>query len=946
MRIKTRISVLSISLAVIPLLLGTLFVGVISYNSAQKALKEEVRRGLAATLYAKKQQVEEYFTTIEKQAVVLAQSRMLVDAMTAFKNGFQNYSEQQPANETTKRNAIADYYQNQFAEEYKNRNNGETIDTSTMQRALQDQSLALQYHYIANNPDPLGSKGLMEQAGDGSSYSNTHALYHAPIKAFLDQFGYYDIFLVDDNSGDIVYSVFKELDFATSLVDGPYASSGIGQAFNKALALKEGEAALLDFAAYLPSYNDSASFIATPVMEQGERIGVLIFQMPIDRINNMMTFNQDWQGANLGNTGEIYLIGNDNKLRSNSRFMIEDSASLINTMTQMSNQSSIGDMEMKQTAIGLLDQQGPTVQAALGGQQGSATRQGYRGHEVLSVYEPINLLGLNWAIFSDIETEEAFAETRALATRIITIAGLFILVALAIAGAVGVVLARRIVQPIEELSSTIKHTQQSGLFNQNISISGNDEVSDAAKALQALLTDTDNALSETKRVVSRMAEGDFSQRIKANLHGDLASLKNAVNKSADETEQSMAAIRHLMNNLARSEFTKTAEEQLKGEYADLMQLIVDAMLSLGNAVAEIQELTFQMSEGNFSHRLQSEFTGELLVLKDSLNSSMQSLSNATEEIVTVAALQAQGDLNARIEGNYRGDLDKLKQSINDGQRAMSNTIIEVTQSAQSVAGAAKEISIGNTDLSVRTNEQATSLEKASTAVKEIAANTQATADSAVNANSLASSAENNALEGKEVMKEAINAMQEIQTASGRISEIVETIDGFAFQTNLLALNAAVEAARAGEHGRGFAVVASEVRALAQKSAQAAQDINTLVDAAVRSVDQGVVQVQRSSENLETISDGISDVSKLVSEISDASSGQSGAIDNISHLIADLDSVATQNAALVEETSAAATSLDNQSKLLLDKMAEFKADAPNKKQQAPNKQNRDASPSLL
>lgn len=165
------------------------------------------------------------------------------------------------------RNELEKYYSNEFGKEYAKLNNGKNANTKHLLNKLDDESVALQYHYIQNNENPLGNKHKLNDANDGSRYSRIHSQYHPPIRQFLEEFEYYDVFLADSESGDIIYSVYKELDFTTSLKDGAYAETGIGQAFKAANSMQQNGVSLIDFKPYTPSYSAAASFIASPIYE-------------------------------------------------------------------------------------------------------------------------------------------------------------------------------------------------------------------------------------------------------------------------------------------------------------------------------------------------------------------------------------------------------------------------------------------------------------------------------------------------------------------------------------------------------------------------------------------------------------------------------------------------------------------------------------------------------
>jgi methyl-accepting chemotaxis protein len=273
---------------------------------------------------------------------------MTITAMTEFQRSYDFVDEDADINKM--RNAVAKYYKNEFAKEYSNLNSGNTIDVMSLLKQLDDQSIALQYHYIQKNPNPPGNKHKLVDAKDGSRYSRIHNQYHPPFRQFVEEFEYYDIFLVDAESGDIMYSAYKELDFTTSLIDGPYANTGIGEAFRAVNKLDANDVALVDFSPYAPSYEGAASFIASPIFEGSECIGVMIFQMPIGRINTIMTSAEKWKDIGLGDSGETYLIGSDFKARSMSRFLIEDKKGFLELMKQVGvDSSTLAAMDAKET---------------------------------------------------------------------------------------------------------------------------------------------------------------------------------------------------------------------------------------------------------------------------------------------------------------------------------------------------------------------------------------------------------------------------------------------------------------------------------------------------------------------------------------------------------------------------------------------------------------------
>ena len=295
---------------------------------------------------------------------------------------------------------------------------------------------------------------------------------------------------------------------------------------------------------------------------------------------------------------------------------------------------------------------------------------------------------------------------------------------------------------------------------------------------------------------------------------------------------------------------------------------------------------------------------------------------ALEEAARVITALSAGDLTQRMDGSYDGGFARLQAELNASMETLHSTVQQIRSASSSITSAAGEISQGNTDLSQRTEEQASSLEETAASIEELTSTVKQNADNAREASQLAVNAREQATRGGEVVQTAVVAMSAINESSKKIADIIGVIDEIAFQTNLLALNAAVEAARAGEQGRGFAVVASEVRNLAQRSAGAAKEIKTLINDSVRKVDEGSKLVNASGLTLTEIVTSVRRVADIIAEIAAASAEQSSGIDQVNRAVGQMDQVTQQNAALVEEAAAAAESLDDQARALLEVVGFF------------------------
>ncbi|HEX5784791.1 MAG TPA: methyl-accepting chemotaxis protein [Burkholderiaceae bacterium] len=301
---------------------------------------------------------------------------------------------------------------------------------------------------------------------------------------------------------------------------------------------------------------------------------------------------------------------------------------------------------------------------------------------------------------------------------------------------------------------------------------------------------------------------------------------------------------------------------------------------------------------------------------------MRSITQPLERAVGFAKGIAAGRLDQAIEVDRSDEIGVLLQSLNDMQTALQKMIQNVTQTVGQIDVAATEVATGNQDLSARTEAAASNLEQTASSMEEITATVKQSADAARQANQLASTAANVAAKGGEVVGQVVGTMQDISHSSQKIADIIGVIDGIAFQTNILALNAAVEAARAGEQGRGFAVVAGEVRNLAQRSAQAAKEIKDLINASVDKVQTGSALVQDAGATMEEIVASVKRVNDIIGEITAAAQEQSNGIAQVNTAVAQLDHMTQQNAALVEESAAAAQSLRDQALRLTEAVSAF------------------------
>ncbi|MGI9503477.1 MAG: methyl-accepting chemotaxis protein [Geminicoccaceae bacterium] len=345
--------------------------------------------------------------------------------------------------------------------------------------------------------------------------------------------------------------------------------------------------------------------------------------------------------------------------------------------------------------------------------------------------------------------------------------------------------------------------------------------------------------------------------------------------------------------------------------------------SFQNKMAELVDAAIA---GDFTKRLDARSDDDKMnELNQRINDLFGSVDDATAELGDMLKALSHGDLTQRVGSSYQGRFSDLKSSANALAESMAATMHGIHATAADVSAAAAEINAGTTDLSRRTENVASSIEETAASTEQMASTVRQNAENAENANDLASSANKIALNGGQIVEQAVEAMAGIDKSASKITDIITVIDEIAFQTNLLALNASVEAARAGDAGKGFAVVAQEVRALAQRSAQAASDIKNLIQNSNSQVKQGVTLVNRAGEALAEILTSIGGVADIVEQISSASGKQAAGVQQINGAMVSMDDMTRQNSALVEQSTASARALGDHATTLLDMVGAFKMD---------------------
>ncbi|WP_329810877.1 methyl-accepting chemotaxis protein [Stenotrophomonas sp. SMYL8] len=430
--------------------------------------------------------------------------------------------------------------------------------------------------------------------------------------------------------------------------------------------------------------------------------------------------------------------------------------------------------------------------------------------------------------------------------------------------------------------------------------------------------------SEQTQLMAQMHAGpDISHRIPEDFPGVYGQLASGINTVIFEHLDAIRDAIDVLNQYATGNLTPDAR-RLPGSRAILHESMDAAKASLLAINTQIQQLASAAAAGDFSQRGDAQrFDHDFRVMIEQLNSMMQVADGNLGQLSQLLQSIAAGDLTARMDGQFNGVFARMRDDANTTVAQLTQIVGQIQASASSITLAAGEIASGNSDLSRRTEQQAANLEETAASMEELTSTVRQNAEHARQANQLAIGAHGVASQGGEVVGQVVTTMSAIEASSKKIAEIISVIDGIAFQTNILALNAAVEAARAGEQGRGFAVVASEVRTLAQRSAAAAKEIKGLIDDSVGKVAEGSSLVHQAGSTMGEIVASVQRVTDIMAEISAASQEQSAGIEQVNQTVVQMDETTQQNAALVEEATAAARAMEDQAVQLGEAVARFR-----------------------
>ncbi len=694
--IKVRL----VALTVVGLLILGVSVSMIAINKSSAALIQARMEQLSSVAEAKSEALVEFTMFLKGLIVSTANDINTVQTLWGLNDAFEALEDETGLDEDSVTSKLTKHYES----DYLNKINFDFPNTQARQSTASYLPKDLngkiaQELYIVENENPVGKKDLLHQNKlYKDDYSKQHALYHRKFKAILEEFGLYDIFLVNAD-GEVVYSVLKEKDYATNLLRGPYKNSGLARAYSKAMKLKSGEVAFDDFAPFAPSYNVPASFIATPLYFHEDLEGAIIFQLPIRALNDAMSFHGEYEKAGLGTSGEAFLIGQDKMMRTDSRFI---------------NQIQDTNVQKFKTTIGIFKVDTEATRAVLSGKSGSVMATDYRGVDILNSYAPVNFFGSQWGVVVKMDRDEALqsvVDTREIIT-IIAFSIIAILILIMV-----IAIQKLVINKLSLLQNAAYDLAKGeGDLTSSIQVAPGDEMHEVSSNINAFIEKVRGTVDKAKQMSQENASiadnlSDTSQLIEkkalqeASIVEDVTkeglqlqsvleiAIEDAktVKREIDETGKQLLRANNSIKELASEVYSRS---QVEGEMADKLQQLTQDTQQVKGVLEVIGDIADQTNLLALNAAIEAARAGEhgrgFAVVADEVRKlaerTQKSLSeiNATISVIvqSVEDTSQQMSENAQKIEELSNNAQSVEQEIDASVNSMQSSLIKVDKTVE------------------------------------------------------------------------------------------------------------------------------------------------------------------------------------------------------------------------------------------------------------------------